>query len=76
MPCGDYTDYRWERWAPATGSWTTLATGKVDDPRFYLDETVHEDRLGLYYYRAVYIDATGHEEVVEQEAYGIWDSWL
>ncbi|MEV1079708.1 PA14 domain-containing protein [Streptomyces sp. NPDC050211] len=76
MPCGDYTDYRWERWDPATGSWTTLATGKVDAPQFYLDETVNEDRLGLYYYRAVYIDATGHEEVVEQEAYGIWDSWL
>ncbi|MGW0710959.1 PA14 domain-containing protein [Streptomyces sp. NPDC002643] len=76
MPCGDYTDYRWERWDPATAAWTTFATGKVDDPRFHMDTTVNQDRLGLYYYRAVYIDPTGKEEVVEQEAYGIWDSWL
>ncbi|MER5178822.1 PA14 domain-containing protein [Streptomyces sp. NPDC002896] len=75
-PCGDYTDYRWERWDPASASWTLFATGKVADPDFHLDETVHEDRLGLYYYRAVYSDPAGNEEVVEQEAYGIWDDWL
>ncbi|WP_405725129.1 PA14 domain-containing protein [Streptomyces sp. NBC_01537] len=76
MPCGDYTDYRWEKWDPATASWTTFARGKVADPDFHMDTTVHEDRLGLYYYRAVYIDPAGTEEVVEQEAYGIWDDWL
>ncbi|MER5749221.1 PA14 domain-containing protein [Streptomyces sp. NPDC002088] len=76
MPCGDYTDYRWEKWDAAAGAWTTFATGKVTDPEFHMDTTVHEDPLGLYYYRAVYIDPTGKEEVVEQEAYGIWDSWL
>ncbi|MFJ5305476.1 PA14 domain-containing protein [Streptomyces sp. NPDC088350] len=73
LPCGDYTDYRWEKWDAAAGAWTTFATGKVDNPAFHLDTTVHEDRLGLYYYRAVYTDPAGHEEVREQKAYGIWE---
>ncbi|POX53833.1 PA14 domain-containing protein [Streptomyces sp. Ru72] len=76
MPCGDWTDYRYERWDPASGTWTTLASGKVDAPKSYMDHTVYVDRLGLYFYRAVYSDAAGNEEVVRQEAYGIWDSWL
>ncbi|NWF31212.1 hypothetical protein HW130_34130 [Streptomyces sp. PKU-EA00015] len=76
MPCGDSTDYRWEKWDSAAGSWTTFATGRVDDPKVHMDSTVHEDRLGLYYYRAVYIDPAGREAVVRQQAYGIWDSWL
>ncbi|MEU6069294.1 PA14 domain-containing protein [Streptomyces sp. NPDC047082] len=75
-PCGDFTDYRWERWDPATNSWTLFATGKVDDPKFHMDHSVHEDRLGLYYYRAIYTDPAGHEEIRDQRAYGIWDSWL
>ena len=41
-----------------------------------LDKTVNQDLLSLYYYRAIYIDPTGHEEVVEQTAYGIWAYWL
>ncbi|OKJ79489.1 PA14 domain-containing protein [Streptomyces sp. TSRI0107] len=76
MPCENYTDYRWEKWDPAAGTWTLFATGKVDDPQFHMDRTVHEDRLGLYYYRAVYIDPEGNEKVVQENAYGIWDDWL
>jgi len=76
MPCGDYTDYRWEKWDAAAGAWTTFATGQVTAPKSHMDTTVNEDRLGLYYYRAVYVDPTGAEEVVRQQAYGIWDSWL
>ncbi|MGW0838076.1 PA14 domain-containing protein [Streptomyces prunicolor] len=72
LPCGDFTDYRWEKWDAAAGAWTTFATGKVANPQFHLDTTVHEDRLGLYYYRAIYVDPAGNEEVREQEAYGIW----
>ncbi|MGP4013179.1 PA14 domain-containing protein [Streptomyces sp. 4N124] len=75
-PCSDFTDYRWEKWDAVTGTWTLFATGEVHDPKFHLDETVHEDRLGLYYYRAVYTDPAGNEEIREQEAYGIWDDWL
>ncbi|MFI6543008.1 PA14 domain-containing protein [Streptomyces prunicolor] len=72
LPCGDFTDYRWEKWDAAAGAWTTFATGKVGNPQFHLDTTVHEDRLALYYYRAIYTDPAGREEVREQEAYGIW----
>jgi fibronectin type 3 domain-containing protein len=76
IECGDYTDYRWERWDPSTASYTTLTTGKVDSPVSYLDTTVHEDLLGLYYYRAVYFNSSGAEQVVAEKAFGIWDSWL
>ncbi|GKQ39099.1 fibronectin type III domain-containing protein [Streptomyces sp. A012304] len=76
MPCGDHTDYRYERWDPATSTWTTLATGKVDAPESYMDTTVAADHFGLYYYRAVYIDGTGREQVVREQANGIWASWL
>ncbi|MFF3450691.1 PA14 domain-containing protein [Streptomyces sp. NPDC002667] len=75
-PCGDHTDYRWEKWDAAAGAWTTFATGKVADPKSHTDSTVHEDRLGLYYYRAVYSDPAGQEEVVQEQAWGIWDDWL
>ncbi|QKZ19868.1 PA14 domain-containing protein [Streptomyces chartreusis] len=75
-PCGEYTDYRWERWDAATATWATFATGKVDAPQSHIDKTVNQDLLSLYYYRAIYIDPTGHEEVVEQTAYGIWAYWL
>ncbi|GAA1358156.1 PA14 domain-containing protein [Streptomyces beijiangensis] len=76
IPCGDYTDYRWERWDAAAGAWTVFATGKVDAPASHMDATVNGNRLGLYYYRAVYTDSAGSEKVVRQQAYGIWDSWL
>ncbi|MEV5882493.1 PA14 domain-containing protein [Streptomyces sp. NPDC052020] len=75
-PCENWTDYRYERWDPATASWTTLATGKTDDPQFHLDMEVHENRLGLYHYRAVYSDPSGAEKVMWEHAYGIWDTWL
>ncbi|MBG0853645.1 hypothetical protein I2W78_17775 [Streptomyces spinoverrucosus] len=76
-PCENWTDYRYERWDPATASWTTLATGKVDAPESYMDNTVHDDVLGLYYYRAVYSDGpAGNEKVMWERAYGIWESWL
>ncbi|MFF4760005.1 PA14 domain-containing protein [Streptomyces sp. NPDC001292] len=78
MPCGDWTDYRWERWDPASASWTTLTTGRIEVNRSgtHTDTEVHEDLFGLYYYRAVYSDPEGNELVVKQEAYGIWASWL
>ncbi|MEU0740691.1 PA14 domain-containing protein [Streptomyces sp. NPDC006134] len=75
-PCEEWTDYRFERWDPATAAWTTLATGKVDAPQSHMDTTVHEDRLGLYHYRAVYSDPAGNEKVMWEHAYGIWDTWL
>ncbi|MFH9981833.1 PA14 domain-containing protein [Streptomyces sp. NPDC017179] len=77
-PCGDWTDYRWERWDPAPASWTTLSTGKVsaDAPGTYSDAEVHEALFDLYYYRAVYSDPDGNEQVVRERAYGIWANWL
>ncbi|MFJ5779019.1 PA14 domain-containing protein [Streptomyces sp. NPDC093094] len=75
-PCDNWTDYRLERWDPAARSWTTLTTGSTTDPKSYLDQSVHEDRLGIYYYRAVYSDGTGAEKVMWENAYGIWDTWL
>ncbi len=75
-PCEDYTEYRWEKWDPAVGAWTLFATGDVHDPKFHMDRTVNTDRLGLHYYRAVYTDPAGNEKVFDEEAYGIWDSWL
>jgi len=68
--------YRVERCDPATGSYTTLASGQVAGASSYMDRTVHEDRLGLYYYRVVFTDVTGAELVGKELAYGIWDFWL
>lgn len=65
-----------ERWDPATASYTTLAEGASGDAAFFMDTTVHEDRLGLYYYRVVRLDASGAEAATRSTAYGIWDSWL
>ena len=42
----------------------------------WMDKTVHEDTLGLYYYRVVRLDAAGTEAASTPMAYGIWDSWL
>ncbi|MFI6057491.1 PA14 domain-containing protein [Streptomyces sp. NPDC051286] len=74
--CSRLTDYRVERWDAASASYVTLKSAKVGSPTIYMDTTVHEDLLGLYYYRVVYTDASGTELAVRQQAYGIWDSWL
>ncbi|WP_369260819.1 PA14 domain-containing protein [Streptomyces sp. R35] len=75
--CSLLTDYRVERWDAATSSYVTLASGQVGvGDAYYMDTTVHEDRLGLYYYRVVYLDAAGTEVVSRSQAYGIWDDWL
>ncbi|WP_406515392.1 PA14 domain-containing protein [Streptomyces sp. NBC_00873] len=74
--CSRFASYRVERWDPATAAYVTLAEGTTGDTAFYMDTTVHEDRLGLYYYRVVRLDASGAEAVTRSTAYGIWDSWL
>lgn len=75
--CSLLAGYRVERWDAATASYTTLASGRVGvGDAFHMDTTVHEDLLGLYYYRVVYLDAAGTEVVRRSTAYGIWDSWL
>lgn len=74
--CSRFASYRVERWNPATASYVTLAEGAAGDSAFYMDTTVHEDRLGLYYYRVVRLDASGAEAVTRSTAFGIWDSWL
>ncbi|MGW3493874.1 hypothetical protein [Streptomyces sp. NPDC001020] len=74
--CSLLTDYRVERWDPAQDAWTTLTTAQVGDRGSYRDTSVHEDRLGLYYYRVVYTDASGAEVAHRAEAHGIWNSWL
>ncbi|MGW1159230.1 PA14 domain-containing protein [Streptomyces sp. NPDC002519] len=74
--CSVLAGYRVERWDPAQGAWTVLTSGTVGDRAGYLDTTVHEDRLGLYYYRVVYTDSSGAEAATRSQAYGIWDSWL
>jgi fibronectin type 3 domain-containing protein len=78
MPCGGWTDYRWERWDAASASWITLTTGRieVDVTGDHTDTEVHEDLFNLYYYRAVYSDPDGNEQVVRERAYGIWANWL
>ncbi|MDQ0697133.1 hypothetical protein [Streptomyces sp. W4I9-2] len=65
-----------ERWDPVTASYVALAEGTMGDAAFSMDTTVHEDRLGLYYYRVVRLDASGAEVVTRSTAFGIWDSWL
>ncbi|WP_449348848.1 PA14 domain-containing protein [Streptomyces shaanxiensis] len=74
--CARLTDYRVERWDPDRAAYVTLHTAKVGTPTLYVDYTVHEDLLGLYYYRVVFTDASGTEQAVRQQAYGIWESWL
>ncbi len=51
--CSRFTSYRVERWDPATASYTTLAEGTTGGAAYYMDMAVHEDLLGLYYYRVV-----------------------
>ncbi|MEV0641858.1 PA14 domain-containing protein [Streptomyces sp. NPDC050619] len=74
--CAQLARYRVERWDPASAAYVTLTEGETGDATFYVDTTVHEDRLGLYYYRVVRLDASGAEVVTRSTAYGIWDSWL
>ncbi|WP_327117051.1 PA14 domain-containing protein [Streptomyces sp. NBC_01341] len=74
--CSRFASYRVERWDPVTAAYVTLAEGATGGAAFHMDTTVHEDRLGLYYYRVVRLDASGAEVVTRSTAYGIWDSWL
>lgn len=74
--CSRFASYRVERWDPVTAAYVALAEGAMGDAAFRMDTTVHEDRLGLYYYRVVRLDASGVEAVTRSTAYGIWDSWL
>ncbi|MFJ2233454.1 PA14 domain-containing protein [Streptomyces sp. NPDC087859] len=74
--CGRFASYRVERWDPASAAYVTLTEGTMYDAVFHKDETVHEDTLGLYYYRVVRLDAAGAEAASTPMAYGIWDSWL
>ncbi|WP_326611234.1 PA14 domain-containing protein [Streptomyces scopuliridis] len=74
--CSRFASYRVERWDPVAAAYVTLAEGTMGGTAFSMDTTVHEDRLGLYYYRVVRLDASGAEAVTRSTAYGIWDSWL
>ncbi|MFI1723419.1 PA14 domain-containing protein [Streptomyces sp. NPDC020489] len=74
--CGRFASYRVERWDPASAAYATLAEGTAGDAVYFMDKTVHEDTLGLYYYRVVRLDAAGAEAASTPTAYGIWDSWL
>ncbi|MGW2589344.1 PA14 domain-containing protein [Streptomyces sp. NPDC001515] len=74
--CTRFARYRVERWDPATATSIVLAEGPTGGAAFFMDTTVHEDLLGLYYYRVVRTDASGTESVTRSTAYGIWDSWL
>ena len=74
--CSLLTNYRVERWDPASAAYVTLTSAKVGTPTTYVDYTVHEDLWGLYYYHVVFTDASGTEQAVRQQAYGIWESWL
>ncbi|MFE1838355.1 PA14 domain-containing protein [Streptomyces sviceus] len=73
--CARFTGYRVERWDPATGAYTTLSEGTMGDAVSYMDKTVHDDLLGLYYYRVVLLDSAGAETVARSAAYGIWEYW-
>ena len=74
--CGRFASYRVERWDPVSAAYVTLAEGTMYDAVFFMDKTVHEDTLGLYYYRVVRLDTAGAEAGATSTAYGIWDSWL
>ncbi|MFD8818896.1 PA14 domain-containing protein, partial [Streptomyces sp. NPDC059627] len=71
--CSRFAAYRVERWDPASAAYVTLAEGRAGDRSSYMDTTVHEDALGLYYYRVVRLDASGAEAAITSSAYGIWD---
>ncbi|UUU23815.1 PA14 domain-containing protein [Streptomyces sp. DSM 40750] len=74
--CARFTGYRVERWDPASAAYVTLTEGTMGDATSYMDTTVHEDRLGLYYYRVVRLDSAGAEAATTSRAYGIWESWF
>ncbi|MFI8003758.1 PA14 domain-containing protein [Streptomyces sp. NPDC086010] len=74
--CSRFASYRVERWDPAAAAYVTLAEGATGGAAFHMDTTVNADRLGLYYYRVVRLDASGAEAETRSTAYGIWDSWL
>lgn len=74
--CSRFASYRVERWDPATAGYVTVAEGAPGNAAFWVDTTVYEDLLGLYYYRVVRLDASGAEVVTRSTAYGIWESWL
>ncbi|WP_329038867.1 PA14 domain-containing protein [Streptomyces sp. NBC_00178] len=74
--CSRFASYRVERWDPAAAAYVTLAEGATGGASFHMDTTVNADRLGLYYYRVVRMDASGAEVETRSTAYGIWDSWL
>src|SRR3954470_4889891 len=69
--CARFTRYRVERWDPATSAYVTLTEGATGDAHSFMDKTVHEDRLALYYYRVVLLDSAGAETVARSTAYGI-----
>ncbi|MHC3471626.1 fibronectin type III domain-containing protein [Streptomyces sp. 7R007] len=71
--CSRFTGYRVERWDAATAAWATLTEGAAGDATSYMDTTVHDDTLGLYYYRVIRLDASGAEASVTSQAYGIWE---
>ena len=71
--CTRFASYRVGRWDPASATYVTLTEGTVGDATSYMDTTVHEDALGLYYYRVVRLDAAGAEAATTSTAYGIWD---
>lgn len=74
--CSRFASYRVERWDPAASTYVTLAQGTMGDRTSFMDTTVHEDLLGLYYYRVVRLDASGAEAVTSSTARGIWNDWL
>ncbi|WP_053846458.1 PA14 domain-containing protein [Streptomyces sp. NRRL B-24085] len=74
--CGRFRSYRVERWDPASAAYVTLSEGTMYDAVYFMDKTVHEDTLGLYYYRVVRLDEAGAEAATTPMAYGIWDSWI
>ncbi|MEU0412057.1 PA14 domain-containing protein [Streptomyces griseorubiginosus] len=71
--CSRFTGYRVERWDPATNAYATLTEGTMGEATSSMDRTVHEDLLGLYYYRVVLLDSAGTETVARSAAYGIWE---
>lgn len=73
--CARFTGYRVERWDPATSAYVTLTEGATGDAHSFMDKTVHEDLLALYYYRVVLLDSAGAETVARSAAYGMWEYW-
>ncbi|WP_406331624.1 PA14 domain-containing protein [Streptomyces sp. NBC_00203] len=71
--CTRFASYRVERWDPVSAAYVTLTEGTMGDAAFYMDTTVHEDALGLYYYRVVRLDSVGAQAATTSTAYGIWD---